>query len=819
MKTSFLLLERPFIAPQLLIQNFTEQKFGRWMSEKPEEMEGRTAGQKGGVVPSQLNGKEPAPRNKGNWRGRNRRGHNNGRYPNQEHYRQQRDSSDKRDGFNQPQRRGAMPDRRPPARSFYQASVDSKRESVSDVLQDNPVTSPSAGSKKYGMSLNHLLNFKYAPREKPLAYLPRNSRKKYTPFNKEQFIQANFQFVVSDSGDYTVHCMDPDVLVEWDLIEQVRIFSHEVPSCPICLYPPVAAKITRCGHIYCWSCILHYLSLSDNSWHKCPICFEAVHKKNLKSVVAMESHPFSVGDTITMRLMMRAKNSVLAIPKAQWHERELKPFGINDKEDTCYAKLLQASPDEVLKQIIDPEETALDTQLVEAKSEQSEEVCYIEVALEEIKARRESLSESKDCAEEVRSLMESVLHSDEDDQKDGQEVTSWKVLSPSAIQDVGDYEAAFSDEEEEAQGGEQGSVELGSAYNVTDSSAEETFKTTEIVEDFNDATNDKKTREHSSESTSGDSGSESSRPLSPGPVSTQYYYFYQADDGQNVFLSPINARCLIKEYGSLENCPEYITAQIVEMDALTQSETLRKQYRYMSHLPLTCEFVICELDIKPPVVSRQTLNFFREELQRRKQQRQKKLRMEKRREHKIASSSSYSSGRFTSRSLVPDHLDLGSDLEFPAQAGPLAFSPPSNSSPSPFMQFAASMAGQDEGSSAIAESDGTNLQDNLGPNPPSFAEALRSKKAVDIPKRTEKPTATASVRKNVTSVEDEDEEDCAPVPTFKSAFTEALGAADWTGSGVNLEGQGATGERNSGKKQKKNKKKLLFTTGSFMKYS
>ena len=27
----------------------------------------------------------------------------------------------------------------------------------------------------------------------------------------------------------------------------------------------------------------------------------------LFSVVAMESHPFSVGDTITMRLMMRAK--------------------------------------------------------------------------------------------------------------------------------------------------------------------------------------------------------------------------------------------------------------------------------------------------------------------------------------------------------------------------------------------------------------------------------------------------------------------------------------------------------------------------------
>ena len=25
--------------------------------------------------------------------------------------------------------------------------------------------------------------------------------------------------------------------------------------------PNLAAKITRCGHVYCWSCLLHYLSL------------------------------------------------------------------------------------------------------------------------------------------------------------------------------------------------------------------------------------------------------------------------------------------------------------------------------------------------------------------------------------------------------------------------------------------------------------------------------------------------------------------------------------------------------------------------------
>lgn len=48
------------------------------------------------------------------------------------------------------------------------------------------------------------------------------------------------------------------------------------------------------------------------------------------------------------------------------------------------------------------------------------------------------------------------------------------------------------------------------------------------------------------------------------------------------------------------------------------------------------------------------------------------------------------------------------------------------------------------------------------------------------------------VRK-VTSAEDEDEEDCVPVPTFQSAFTYALGASGWTGNGVSVEGQGEGG--------------------------
>ena len=38
---------------------------------------------------------------------------------------------------------------------------------------------------------------------------------------------------------------------------------------------------------------------------------------------------------------------------------------------------------------------------------------------------------------------------------------------------------------------------------------------------------------------------------------------------------------------------------------------LRRRFRYLRHLPLSCEFAICELDLKPPVLSLETLNHFK----------------------------------------------------------------------------------------------------------------------------------------------------------------------------------------------------------------
>ena len=80
-----------------------------------------------------------APRNKGQWRGKTRRGQNFGRFANQEHYRQQRDFSDRKDVYNQPPRRGAMPNRRTPSRGFLPTSSGSRKVILFIQIQCNVV--------------------------------------------------------------------------------------------------------------------------------------------------------------------------------------------------------------------------------------------------------------------------------------------------------------------------------------------------------------------------------------------------------------------------------------------------------------------------------------------------------------------------------------------------------------------------------------------------------------------------------------------------------------------------------------------------------
>jgi hypothetical protein len=110
-------------------------------------------------------------------------------------------------------------------------------------------------------------------------------------------------------------------------------------------------------------------------------------------------------------------------------------------------------------------------------------------------------------------------------------------------------------------------------------------------------------------------------PPAPLIAAADSMYFYQAADGQPFFLHPFNVRCLLAQYGQIELCPTSLAAPIVGVEELTQSESTRKRYRHLSHLPLRTQFRLVELDLSS-VLAPRVLERFSHELTQRARERE-----------------------------------------------------------------------------------------------------------------------------------------------------------------------------------------------------
>ncbi|XP_006865501.1 PREDICTED: RING finger protein 10 isoform X2 [Chrysochloris asiatica] len=686
-----------------------------------------------------------------------------------------------------------------------------RRDEVAEAQRAEFSPAQFSGPKK--INLNHLLNFTFEPRGQAGHFegsghgsWGKRNKWGHKPFNKELFLQANCQFVVSENQDYTAHFADPDTLVNWDFVEQVRICSHEVPSCPICLYPPTAAKITRCGHIFCWACILHYLSLSEKTWSKCPICYSSVHKKDLKSVVATESRHYVVGDTITMQLMKREKGVLVALPKSKWMNVN-HPIHLGDEQHSQYSKLLLASQKQVLHRVVLEERVALEQQLAEEKL--TPEACFIEAAIQELRTREEALSGLAQSGGDVTGVVAAVE----------QLVLVAPLVKEPIFQPrkgVLEYLSAFDEESMEA-------CSLDSSRPLALPLMEEEDATSELdMEGLSEACENLELADDNLGEGTGVTESDQQEPVTkPVSSSSPCYYFYQAEDGQHMFLHPVNARCLVREYGSLEHSPEKISATVVEIVGYSMSEDVRQRHRYLSHLPLTCEFSICELALQPPVVSKETLEMFSDDIEKRKRQRQKKAREERRRERRIEMEENKKQGKY------PEvHIPLENLQQFPAfnsdnSSCSSALGPTSTESqeslslssfrspgsPADFLLTPLSpTAGQGSPSFCV----GSLEEDSPFP---SFAQMLRvgKSKAEMWPKTAPKKDENSLVPPaHVDSDGESDNSDRVPVPSFQNSFSQAMEAAFLKlDTAVTAE---PLAEEKGGKKRKKQKQKLLFST-------
>lgn len=507
--------------------------------------------------------------------------------------------------------------KKPQPRGYYDKNDKTFKTSTpyqideADECEIGSIFNPGRKKQNY----NHLLNFQYDSRGRTTGQNRGNfnrgynkpARRKYqdagprVKYDHTHYLQANCQFIVRDDQDYSVQMVDPDKLVDWDMIEQVelRVCSDDQTSCPICLFPPVAAKMSNCGHVFCWSCILHYLALSDDDNRPCPICQVTMTKHGLKSVKILTQHNYTQGEVVSMTLMKRERNSLFAVPATNNFIADFPGIDATDV-DAKHCKLIRASAQQVVSLILDRERRELEFQWQEEMNQP--ESCFVQEAIQLLDKRQHENS--------LKPVIKKKLSPTKVDMK-MPEIQNLSLESPTETTHAED---PFADEKNA-----NTDVRPRNVSGVSSDSVSSTEDVTEIADEG---------------VTLGDLDISTVQAEPAAGQPRQVFYFYQSSDGQPIFLHALNVQMLVKQFGTLEKCPTVIKAKILEKEGSVMTEELRDRLRYLRHLPVPTNFEVAELEMNQ-MLSEETMKLFKDQVEKRKRNRDRKLRDEKRREKKI----------------------------------------------------------------------------------------------------------------------------------------------------------------------------------------
>ncbi|KAF4573298.1 RING-finger protein MAG2/RNF10 [Pleurotus pulmonarius] len=507
-------------------------------------------------------------------------------------------------------------------------------------------STPKRASKmpsNQNLNLNHLLNFTLPPRQtQPANNLPRRSRKtaNHGVWNKERFVNAQYRFVMNPTGDYTVHFADPDIFFQWQDILQVIIprssalasagagVSQEEghTSCPICLAPPTAPRMTKCGHVYCYPCILHYLNTSDNKWARCPICFDSVNEKQLKSVKWFDgpTHSYddepgddapsassSVADNtlsatpregalLRMRLMQRPQITTLALPRSHTWPSDLLPphqapfHFLPDVYD--YAKFMLATPAYLIQDLTQDLDELMAERRTLASTNDELGIVFVESA--EAKIRQQIVKASALETPHIKALINKARHEQRE------------------------IEQRFADQERLRQ------YEADSALDPSSEIPEE-FLATRSTGFFAPPTLARIDVQPPPSPNPNRAIPKQRRNINPPPPSTSTYYYYQAASGLPIFLHPLDIKILFSHFNSYASFPDIITVRVEGLSEGSVNDDLRKRCKYLGHLPEGADVVFVEADLEG-VVGKEGLKNFEGPLRMRRSRRKEKGRKDDR---------------------------------------------------------------------------------------------------------------------------------------------------------------------------------------------
>ncbi|KIJ65064.1 hypothetical protein HYDPIDRAFT_110960 [Hydnomerulius pinastri MD-312] len=488
-------------------------------------------------------------------------------------------------------------------------------------------------------SLNHLLNFTLPPRQTQPQSLPRRSKKPTAQgvWNKERYLNAQYRFVMNPTGDYTVHFADPDIFFQWHDILQVVIprssafasttggggethgQDEGLTTCPICLSPPVAPRMTKCGHVFCFPCILHYLSMSEShKWARCPICFDSVNERQLKSVKWYEGSTLSdevyeppvtgssssssldnylqaaprTGSYMRMRLMQRPQITTLALPRSETWPSDLLPphqAPFHFLPDVfSFAKFMLATPDYLIANLSqDLDMLAIERRTMAAMKDELS-IVYIDAAEEKL---RHQIAKATDLESP---LLTSAIEKARKEEEDLRRRHALKATC-SESQDVS---TAVLEEAPDAF--------LATQHLPPHTPSQFSTSNLETAPPTKPGPQAKPVQTSSS---TNNRNHRQRRNLNPPPPSTQTYYYYQAASGLPVFLHPLDIKILFSHFNSYASFPDEITIRVESAAEGTVNDDLRKRCKYLAHMPEGADVVFVEADLEGVVGQEGLKNF------------------------------------------------------------------------------------------------------------------------------------------------------------------------------------------------------------------
>ena len=484
-----------------------------------------------------------------------------------------------------------------------------------------------------------------------------------------------------------------DSVVHWDAVKLVKVqvpavscgngtgnsenddglVDSSLSTCAICLNPFVAPRITKCGHVYCYPCILRHFHVSEghasksrdkksggyhqhgHGYHrpqdsaaKCPCCFNFILSSEMRPVlfITVQSPSKGIGSnnnssaaiasttttttnnnnnnnnshqnsvSMTFHKCHRKRNGYVPFLPFQNTSSDLKRSHHRDDERITIRKRADINDLPSMNNDDAPYSRFNYLEMTALLQHFQNDLCSLQHDLESVTEMYQNFKGRSNVTGDLDLYFITMA------------IEAVQVENISALSMVD--EQTRLQKEQESRYSSMHRIKVVPEY--VSMNQEGNAKVVETISSVNckekdgqlESTNKLKRR----------SRANSLHHLAPGTMylDNDHIHYYQAVDGQLSFLCGLNMKCLAYEYMDKKEMqreqvgthkmpfPDVIHGQIIDVQSVHLTPEVRKRMPFTSHLPLYIDIKLIELNLTQQLSS-STREHFRSELEQRKKKR------------------------------------------------------------------------------------------------------------------------------------------------------------------------------------------------------